>query len=208
MGKGLIVSIVLAYLLGSIPVSYIFGKLFRKIDIRKYGSGNVGATNAVRVLGLKLGLPVLALDILKGAASVYVAKLLIGSNPILLALIGLVAILGHNYTIFLSFKGGKGVATSAGVFIVLTPISFLCAILTFVVATWISRYVSLGSILAAAVLFLSNLIINIHNGFSDIVYLVLTGLVALLVIARHTANIKRLLSGSENRLTFKSKEKK
>ncbi len=208
MAKGLIVSIVAAYILGSIPVSYIFGKLFRKIDIRKFGSGNVGATNAVRVLGIKLGLPVLALDILKGAAAVYIAKLLIGSNPLLLALVGLVAILGHNYTLFLGFKGGKGVATSAGVFIVLTPVSFLCAILTFVIATWISRYVSLGSILAASVLFLSNLVINLLNGFSDIVYLVLTGLVALLVIVRHTANIKRLVAGTENRLSFKSKEKK
>ena len=117
------------------------------------------------------------------------------------------AILGHNYTLFLGFKGGKGVATSAGVFIVLTPVSFLCAILTFVIATWISRYVSLGSILAASILFLSNLVINLLNGFSDIVYLMLTGLVALLVIVRHTANIKRLVAGTENRLSFKSKEK-
>ncbi len=208
MGQGLIISIVAAYLLGSIPVSYLFGKLFRKIDIRDYGSGNVGATNAVRVLGLKLGLPVLALDILKGAAAVYIGKLMVGGNPILLSVIGLVAILGHNYTIFLKFKGGKGVATSTGVFIILTPISFLAAVITFIIVTWISRYVSLGSILAAAVLFISNLIINIHNGFSDIVYLVLTGLVAAMVIFRHTANIKRLLSGTENRLSFKSKEKK
>ncbi len=208
MAKGLIISLISAYLLGSIPVSYIFGKLFKKVDIREHGSGNVGATNAVRVLGPKIGLPVLALDIFKGAAAVLIGRLLVGDNPLWLSIIGFTAIMGHNYTVFLGFKGGKGVATSTGVFLLLTPISFSAAVLTFIVVTAATRYVSLGSILAGVMLFVSNLVVNYLNGFTDVVYLVLTGIVATLVVVRHHANIKRLLAGTENKLSFKSKGNK
>ncbi len=200
-----IISIAAAYLLGSLPFSYIFGKL-RGIDIRNYGSGNVGATNALRVLGTKTGIITLLLDMGKGLLAVEIGRYLMpGVNEGYYILIGVIAITGHIFTIFLRFKGGKGVATSAGVFIDLLPLPCLLALLLFVIIVFISRYVSLGSILSAGFLFLYVLISNIINNFADWQYLAVVSLVAGFIIIRHKANIGRLLAGTENRIIFRKK---
>lgn len=200
--------LVLAYLLGSIPTSYIMGKKLKNIDIRNYGSGNVGATNALRVLGTKIGIITLIIDMGKGFLVVFLAKLLMqkfnfDNIDIALIFIGLAAIIGHIFTIFLSFKGGKGVATSAGVFIALTPIAFSIAFLCFIIIVWITKYVSLGSITAAVILSITELIINIRNYFDKLEFLIFVFIIAIFVIVRHKDNIKRLLAGNENKLNFK-----
>ena len=170
---------VLAYILGSIPTSYLMGKFIKKIDIRDFGSGNVGATNALRVLGTKIGIITLIIDIGKGILAVFIGKIIVAepSNIVLIAF-GLFAILGHIFTIFLKFKGGKGVATSAGVFIALSPLAVGIALIVFVLTVWISKYVSLGSILAALVLFLVELYWNITHSFENIELLIFIFVIA------------------------------
>jgi len=182
------------------------GKLIKGIDIREYGSGNVGATNALRVLGTKIGIITLLIDIAKGFLAVQVGKLLV-SEPTNLILIGtgLLAIIGHIFTIFLKFKGGKGVATSAGVFIALSPLPVAIALIVFVVTVWISKYVSLGSILAAFVFFLVELIVNVKNRFADVELLIFIFLIMVFIIIRHKTNIKRIIDGNENRISFRSR---
>ena len=194
--------IIIAYLVGSIPTSYILTKKIKGVDIRDYGSGNVGATNALRVLGTKFGVLALLLDMAKGAVPVFIAKSL-GFADIWLIAIALTAIIGHIFTIFLKFKGGKGVATSAGVFIALTPASVGFALLIFIITVWLTRYVSLGSILAALTLFISELVANLRNDFAQKEILALIFVIALFIIIKHKANIKRLLAGNENKLSFK-----
>ncbi len=201
--------LVFAYFLGGIPTSYIFGKVFKKIDIRKYGSGNVGATNALRVLGVKMGITTLIIDIAKGFVAVLIAKIILPkyglTNDTYLILIGLSAIFGHIFSIYLGFKGGKGVATSAGVFLSLIPIPFLIAFISFFIIVFATKYVSLGSISAAVILVISELIFNIKNSFNQKEYLIFTIIIALFIIIRHKSNIQRLLKGNENKISFKRK---
>lgn len=201
----MVIAVVIAYLLGSIPFSYIIGKL-KGIDIREHGSGNVGATNALRVLGTKTGIITLILDMGKGFLAVELCRILIpGAESGILVIVAITAILGHIFTIFLGFKGGKGVATSAGVFIDLMPLPCLLALLLFIIIVAITRYVSLGSILAAFFLFSYVLIDNILNSFARWEYLVVITLVAGFIIIRHKGNIERLIKGNENRISFKKK---
>ena len=200
------IAVLIAYILGSIPTSYIMGKLVKGIDIRDFGSGNVGATNALRILGTKYGVSALVIDMLKGFIAIFIGKLLINEPAnLILILIGLAAILGHIFTIFLKFKGGKGVATSAGVFLALTPIAFSIAFLVFILIVAISKYVSLGSIIASIVLLVAEIIINLQNSFADIEVLIMTVVIAFFVIIRHKANIIRLKNGNENKISFKKK---
>ncbi len=202
----LILTFIAAYIIGSIPTSFLMGKIIKGIDIRKYGSGNVGATNALRVLGTKIGIITLVIDIAKGFFAVQLGKILI-SDPsnLALILIGLFAISGHIFTIFLKFKGGKGVATAAGVFIALTPVALGIALLVFVITVWISKYVSLGSMLAAVTLLVIELIINIRNSFEEKELLIYIFFITVFIIVRHKANIKRIIDGNENRISFKKK---
>ncbi len=199
-----ILSFIFAYLVGSIPTSYLMGKLAKGIDIRDYGSGNVGATNALRVLGTRIGIITLLIDIGKGFVAIQIGKLLI-SEPtnLFLIIIGLFAIIGHIFTVFLKFKGGKGVATSAGVFIALSPLPVAMAIVVFVVTVWLSKFVSLGSMVAALAFFLVELIVNISNGFADFELLVFIFLIMLFILIRHKTNIKRIIDGNENRISFR-----
>ncbi len=200
----LIFALSAAYLLGSIPTSYIFGRILLRIDIRQHGSGNVGATNALRVLGTKIGIITLIIDILKGVLAIQIGKLMIESpTDLMLIGCGLFAIAGHIFTIFLKFKGGKGVATSAGVFIALAPIPVIITLIVFIIAVSISRYVSLGSILAAVTLFVVELIINIRNSFAQLELLIFIFVIALFIVIRHKANIKRILAGNENKISFR-----
>ncbi|MCF7858194.1 MAG: glycerol-3-phosphate 1-O-acyltransferase PlsY [Candidatus Cloacimonetes bacterium] len=200
----LIIVLSAAYLLGSIPTSYIMGKIVKNIDIRNFGSGNVGATNAFRIMGVKIGIATLLVDIGKGFLAVKIVTFMI-SDPtnIMLIATGLIAILGHIFTIFLKFKGGKGVATSAGVFIALVPVPIAITLVVFIITVWISKFVSLGSILAAITLLVTELIVNINNSFADIEMLIFVFIISLFIILRHKANIKRLLKGNENKINFK-----
>ena len=196
-----LIFIVATYLIGSIPTSYIMGKTLKGIDIRKFGSGNVGATNALRVLGTKIGIITLLFDIAKGAVPIIIAKHF-GFEGITLVIIAFATILGHIFTIFLKFKGGKGVATSAGVFGALAPIPLAIAFLTFIIIVGLTRYISLGSILAAFVLTISELIINWKSEFENLEILIFISVVAMLIIIRHKDNIKRLKNRNENKISF------
>ncbi len=202
----LILTFIAAYILGSIPTSFLMGKIIKGIDIRKYGSGNVGATNALRVLGTKIGIITLAIDIAKGFFAIQLGKILVfDPSNLALILIGLFAISGHIFTIFLKFKGGKGVATASGVFIALTPVPVVFALIVFVLTVWICKYVSLGSMLAAVTLFVIELIINIRNSFEEKELLIFIFFITVFIIVRHKANIKRIIDGNENRISFKKK---
>lgn len=200
----IIIALFAAYILGSVPTSYIMGKLIKGIDIRDFGSGNAGATNALRILGTKVGVFTLIIDIGKGFLAVNIARFVIHEpTDLIIILTGLFAIIGHIFTIFLKFKGGKGVATSAGVFIALVPIPVALALVVFVVTVWLSRFVSLGSISAALTLFVAELVINILNSFAELEILIFTFIITLFIIIRHKANIQRLINGNENKISFK-----
>jgi len=181
-----------AYLLGSIPIGLLVAKL-RGIDIRHYGSGNIGATNVFRILGTGPGFIVLAGDVMKGIIAVWVGSLVGGYNMGLLA--GLAAIAGHSWSIFLNFSGGKGVATSAGVLLALSPSVAAAALGVWLAIALLSRYVSLASIIAAIALPLFMVL------FGEPLSLFAFGIVAAgLIIYRHKPNIKRLLAGKELRI--------
>jgi glycerol-3-phosphate acyltransferase PlsY len=181
-----------AYLIGSIPTGLLLGKAYG-IDVRKEGSGNIGATNLYRTVGRKVGIITLIGDCLKGMLPVLIVK---ASTfpPELAAWAGLAAFCGHVFSLFLKFKGGKGVATAMGVFLALAPVAVTIAIALFAVLLFIWRYVSLGSIAAAAAMPLA---VYLLGGSRTITAVTLV--IALIVIARHHENISRLLSGTESR---------
>lgn len=202
----LLLILVLSYLMGSIPFGFLLGKFFLRLDLREHGSGNVGATNALRVLGWKWGLLAFLLDMSKGLGAVILAKSLLPDNNLVLILAGLASILGHIFTIFLRFKGGKGVATSAGVFAALIPVSLAIALGCFIIVTVLSRYVSAGSISASLTLVIAQSYFTFRNGLQNPEYLVLAVIVAGFVIIKHRSNIQRLIKGTENKISFKKKE--
>lgn len=185
----IVVYAVLAYLIGSIPSGLIIGKTIFNTDVRQYGSKNIGATNTYRVIGLKAALPVFLCDALKGAAGVV---LLSSYGPMYMILGGILAMMGHNWSIFLGFKGGRGVATGLGVLIALSPLVALIAFLVWGVIVYFTKLVSLGSIIAAA-------LVPILMYFTGESYWFVGfgALAALFVIVRHWDNIKRLLAGNE-----------
>jgi len=198
-----------SYLLGSIPFGYLAGRLVG-IDIRQAGSGNVGATNVVRVLGKRYGYPVLALDVLKGFGAVKIAMLVApgrlpewNSPEIVGILAAMSSILGHLYPPWLKFNGGKGVATSAGALLALTPVATLIGVAIWVIVFWLTRYVSLASITAAVVLPIVILVVSSQdqNKRKPLVYS--SACVAAVVIWRHRSNLSRLMRGTEPRFTRK-----
>jgi len=198
-----------AYLTGAIPFGLLIPKLYGTADIRKIGSGNVGATNVYRACGASGALIVTLLDIAKGAIPVLLAGLLYKESlPVALEYlrltVGFAAILGHIFSPYLKFKGGKGVNTALGVFLMLIPIPTMIALLSFIIVVSVTRYVSLGSIIAAGVLFAVVAIMYYGDlGTMHQVY-VPTGLaIFLLIVLTHHANLRRLLSGEENRFSFK-----
>jgi glycerol-3-phosphate acyltransferase PlsY len=202
-----IVVVLVAYLLGSIPTGYLVARA-RGIDIRTVGSGNIGATNVLRMFGKRVGVFVLLADSLKGWTAVQVAaplaSQLIGGPPAdyLRITAGIVAILGHNYTCWLYFKGGKGIATSAGVMVALVPWALLIILGIWLVIFLITRFVSLGSIGAAFALPFATWFTTGHDLGLTIVTAALSGL----AIYKHRRNIRRLLDGTENRIRFKKRE--
>lgn len=194
------VAMLLSYVLGSIPTGLWLGLWLRKIDIREHGSRNIGATNTLRVLGRGLGAAALAGDILKGAIPVLMAARLAAWEHLPLAC-GVAAILGHSFPIFLRFRGGKGVATSTGVFAALAPYPFLIAATVFFAVVGFSRMVSAGSIAAALTMALAVLLLP-----ATLPVRIATVLVAVLVVFKHRENIQRILQGTENRISLKKQK--
>lgn len=183
---------VVSYLLGSIPTGYLWAKA-KGIDIRTVGSGNIGATNVMRVLGKGPGIAVLVIDALKGFVPVFIAPRLFegGSNLQILCCVFVIA--GHNWTCWLKFKGGKGVATSAGAMLAMLWAPLLCALAMFGIVLWLSRYVSLGSISAAVTL-------PVATWFFQQELVWFTAVVGAAVVWKHKGNIQRLRAGTENRI--------
>jgi glycerol-3-phosphate acyltransferase PlsY len=198
-----IVIAVAAYFLGSIPTGYLAARA-KGIDIRTVGSGNIGATNAMRVLGKPAGITVLLLDTLKGYAAVaWICPLLMKSinepsaNAETLGIIaGIGAVLGHNFTCWLKFKGGKGIATSGGAYLALAPLAVGVALAAFILTVLLTRYVSIGSIAAAVALPATVWCLPEHNVFLGIV----TTALGAMAIYKHRSNIKRLMAGTESRI--------
>lgn len=194
--------VTLAYLLGSVPFGYLVVRLRGGGDVRETGSGGTGATNVTRRAGKWAGLLTLMLDALKGSAAVVVARSLLthgfGVNG-WVAAASLAAVVGHVFPVWLGFRGGKGVATGLGVFIVLAPSALLCALPVFVIVVWATRYVSLGSITAAAVVPLAAWLLGAGEPNTRPVLAAATAGSAL-IIFMHRANIGRLLRGTENKL--------
>jgi len=197
------------YVLGSIPTGVWLGKALKGLDLREHGSGSMGATNVFRVLGWKLAVLTLVVDVAKGFLAAFIASKInlgdIGLLPRQLALIaGLMAVIGHLYPIFARFKGGKGIATGAGMLLYLLPLELGFAVLVFILTVLITRYVSLGSLLAAAFLAAAVILERYYLGYphgDEMIAFVFILLLA--VLFTHRSNIKRLISGKENKLGAK-----
>jgi glycerol-3-phosphate acyltransferase PlsY len=189
------------YLLGSFPTGYLMGRA-RGIDVRRHGSGNIGATNVGRVLGRNWGFAAFGCDFAKGFAALFLLRIdafpldSSWSVELLLVLCGVAAVLGHNYTPWLGFKGGKGVATSAGVLAALLPVALFIVFSIWAVEVLITRYVSLGSVLAAVAL----PVVTVFLYKGEWVYFGLACLICVLVVWSHRSNIRRLLAGKESKL--------
>lgn len=191
----------LAYLMGATPTSYWMGKALRGIDLREHGSGNLGATNAFRILGWKAAIPVIIVDIAKGFLPVWAFTQWTGASTAWALGFGGAAIVGHIFSVWVGFKGGKGIATSAGVFLAFAPWAVLGAFLVWVVLAFGTRYVSVGSMGATASLPIW-VYLTPHQGGVEVV--VFTTALAVFVIWAHRSNIRRLLRGEENRFGKKS----
>ncbi len=200
--------LLIAYLIGSIPFSYIIGKYLKKADIRMFGSGNLGTTNAFRVFGKVVGISVLILDTLKSGLFVLIIEHtdLIQAPMYPSIIYGALAVVGHIFPVWMKFKGGKGVASSFGLLVFFSPL-FALVILPFFIATiLISKYVSLGSIVATTLTFLLGLILFLipNPAFDnfDGLFLLVTGILMLIILFKHRSNIQRILSNTENKIKF------
>lgn len=186
--------LVIAYLLGSIPSGLIVGKMFYGIDIREHGSGNLGGTNTFRTLGKKAGITVTLADILKGTLAVLLAKWFGYDLHPLIA--GVIAVVGHMYPVFAGFRGGKAVATSGGILLAYAPLMFMILLLTFFISLYITKYVSLSSMLAAVAALTYALIEG------DLPLIIVVGMLSAFVIYRHRANIKRIMDKTEPKIKW------
>ncbi len=190
-----------AYLIGGLPFGYWFVRLTAGRDIRTMGSGNIGATNVHRTMGGKAGVIVLLLDIAKGWIAVFIAGAATHNNPVAIALAIVAVMLGHCYPVFLNFRGGKAVACFVGAFLYAAPLPLFAILVFFVVVVAMTRYISLGSVLAAAVFPIAVWLIS----HPPLPILLASIIAALLIIYRHKANISRLRSGTEHAFSLKGK---
>lgn len=198
---------IVAYLLGSIPFGLLLTRAFGRGDVRKVGSGNIGATNVARAAGLLAGVFTLALDITKGAAAVLLAEKLSNQSATWMMIAAFAVLLGHCFSVWLKFKGGKGVATAAGVFLVLSPLACLAAVILFILVVIFWRYVSLGSVSAATAMPLLTYFLWAPRHAPPPSVTLGTVAVALLIIYKHRGNLLRLLEGAEPKFSFsKNKE--
>ena len=219
----LLVVLLLSYLVGSIPTSIIMSKWVKNIDIRNYGSGNAGGSNVFRVLGWKYGVAVILLDALKGAiAVIFIARLYYGSFPfpnatpfddftLVQFMAGIAAVIGHVWTVFAGFKGGKGIATALGFLITIITVDMLVALGIFIIVVSVSKYISLGSMTAAVSIPLIMVVrenifgVDIQSYHTILPFSIL---IAFLVVYTHRTNVSRLLNGNESKISFsKSKTK-
>lgn len=202
-----ILLLVVAYLLGSIPTAVWVGKYFYNIDVREHGSGNAGATNVFRVLGKKAGIPVLIVDVLKGLLATLLANYSNIANSSELInfqlCLGFMALIGHIFPVFASFRGGKGIATLLGIIVAIVPSAAMLTILVFMLVLMSSRIVSLSSMIAAIAFPLIIVFVQKTNDLSLIVFSVL---ISIVVILTHKKNIVRLLNNEESRINFMSKK--
>lgn len=200
----------IAYLLGAIPFGLIISQKMGGVDIRQHGSGNIGATNVFRVLGIKYGILTAVLDVGKAVASVLLAGLIIGNEPLMVAgydihvplaqiVAALMVMVGHNWSVYIRFKGGKGVSAFFGGLVTINWFVALVALAVIAVVVIITRYVSLGSMTAALGALLTFVALTVM-GMTTPIYVIYGLLAALLIIYQHRSNIQRLLSGTENRL--------
>lgn len=185
---------IIAYIFGSIPVALIAGKVGYQLDIREHGSGNLGATNTFRVLGMKAGIIVTLGDILKGTAAVLLP--LLGDAELNRLVIGLFAVFGHTYPLFARFKGGKAVATSGGIILGINPLLFFIVVASFLLTLYISKYVSLASMVTGVVAVVASLL------FRDTGLLIVTAILAIFVCYRHRENIKRIKNKTEPKIKW------
>ncbi|HEX9457245.1 MAG TPA: glycerol-3-phosphate 1-O-acyltransferase PlsY [Candidatus Acidoferrum sp.] len=191
-----------AYILGSIPFGLILAKLFGGTDVRKGGSGNIGATNVARVIGPVAGILTLILDVAKGSAAVLLAARLSQDSATWMMIAALAALAGHCFPIWLKFKGGKGVATAAGMFLVLCPLAFLGSVILFVLVVTFWRYVSLASISAAAAMPLLMYFLWAPRHAPPLVITFGSLAAAVLIVCKHAGNIRRLVQGVEPKFSF------
>lgn len=189
-----IIIVIICYLIGNISFSFLLTKLKLRKDIREFGSGNAGTTNVLRVLGKKYAVMVLSGDVLKGVVAVLIGKFF-GSSQIVTILCGLAVVIGHNWPALMGFRGGKGIATSIGVFLVYDPIIALICIAIGIVIIAVSKYVSLGSISGMIIFPVVNLIFS--RGIQNFIY---ASIIAIIAIYKHRTNIERLIKGNENKL--------
>lgn len=185
---------IVAYLLGSIPSALIVSKVGFKIDIREHGSGNLGATNTFRVLGVKAGTVVVVSDILKGTIAVLLPLLF--DIEVYSLLVGLFAVIGHTYPVFAKFKGGKAVATSAGIILGVSPLLFLVMITTFLITLYVSKYVSLSSMITGIISIGASIILK------DTGLIIVISALTIFVFYRHKENIKRIKNKTEPKITW------
>jgi acyl phosphate:glycerol-3-phosphate acyltransferase len=193
-----LLALLIAYLLGAIPFGYLLVRLTTGGDVRASGSGNIGATNVLRTTGRAAGIATLLLDIAKGYAAVWIAGRLTGEEPVWMSLAALAVMAGHAFPVFLGFKGGKAVASFIGAFLCLTPLALVCVLIVFVVVVAASRYISLGSICAAATFPLAVWIVQ-HPQLPIFFASVIAG---AFVVYRHLENIQRLRTGTEHPLSL------
>lgn len=192
--------VVLGYLIGSVSPSVFLGRLFKGLDVRKHGSGNAGTTNAFRVLGVRLGIVVLVADLLKGAVPVLVARIVLSGEdhgPLVTVFVALVCIAGHNYSIFLRGRGGKGVATGAGAAIAMMPIPMAFVVGLFIVLLLTTRIVSVASISCTIIFPVTAVVLH-----QPLPYIVVCCLMSLVVLWAHRGNFKRLWQRKEPRVYF------
>jgi len=199
----IVLIIISCYLLGSIPFGYIVGKLFKKIDIRELGSGNIGTANAFRILGPSLALLVLIGDIGKGIFSIYLVQYLNIDNLLIITIAGLAVICGHDWSLFLGFKGGKGIATTFGVVFSLNPTISILALIIWGVVVITTRYVSLSSIFAVISIFIFTILFK-----QPYEYIIFSAIILILGIFKHKENIERLRSKKERKIGEKIKIEK
>lgn len=209
----LILIVILSYLVGSIPTSIIVSKLVRGIDIRNYGSGNAGGTNVIRVIGFGWGVFVILVDAFKGYfATVFIARWFyttelssIVNFTTVQIIAGCFAVIGHIWTVFAGFRGGKGVSTSAGMLLGIAPVELGIVFVVFLIVVALTRYVSLGSITSAllfpfVVIFTENILKLKHTDYKTLI--IFTAIMSALIIYKHRSNIKRLILGTENRINL------
>jgi glycerol-3-phosphate acyltransferase PlsY len=190
-----------AFLIGGIPTGYIVVKILRRKDIRDFGSGNIGFSNVYRTEGLYFGAPVLIIDVLKGFLVTFFFAQFLPNQYLFRFLLGITVITGNIFTPFLRFRGGKGVATALGVTLALNPYASLCALCAFLITVKLSRYISLGSLIAVSVYTLTSALFYLFADY-NVFSLLFAALLFIAIVVRHISNIKRLINGQENRIGF------